>query len=53
MLNLKFTSEFLAPDSGYLIPETIPIYQFLSSTVFLKNVSCESNKRILRTVKVF
>ena len=29
MLNLKFTFEFLAPNSLYLMPETIPIYQFL------------------------
>ena len=29
MLNLKFTSEFLAPNSLYLMPENIPIYQFL------------------------
>ena len=34
VLNLKFTSEFLAPNASYLTAETIPIYRFLPSTEF-------------------
>lgn len=53
MLILKFTSEFLAVNSCYLISESMPVYQFLPSTESSKNISWESSKRISKTVNVF